>query len=42
MGWFRKQKVKDFVSPSQEQREALGEGREDENITVMKVMAPGI
>ena len=29
MGWFRKQKVKDFVSPSQEQREALGEGVKD-------------
>ena len=26
MKWFKKQKVKDFVPPLQEQREALGEG----------------
>ena len=29
MGWFKKQKVKDFVSPLQEQKEVLGESMKD-------------
>ena len=29
MGWFKRQKARDFVSPAQEQREALGEGVKD-------------
>ena len=29
MGWFKKRKVKDFVPPLQEQREALGESMKE-------------
>lgn len=29
MGWFKKRKVKDFVSPLQEQKEVLGESMKD-------------